>query len=315
MKKLHLLLAIFAIQYSYANPTLPSLEELAKINAQKRVMSFPEAHKYLKDQKKNLGDGIKVAVIDSGVNTSHPDLKNNIKMFDAYNFVDNSALQYDRIGHGTHVASIILQSAPNIQIMPIRVLDDYGRGTNENMFKGIKYAIDHGAKIINLSLGGTGITSIEKSTLETIISMARAKNILVIAAAGNESSNNDVSPIYPSNVWSDNLLSICSVDKTYHLSLFSNFGDKRVHVCAYGENILAANFQYYSDNKLYIEESGTSMATPFVAGLAALILSNNPNLLPYQVRDIIMNTSTSFSFLTGTSLTGGVINALEAVKF
>jgi subtilisin family serine protease len=213
------------------------------------------------------------------------------------------------------VASIILQSAPNIQIMPIRVLDDYGRGTNENMFKGIKYAIDHGAKIINLSLGGTGITSIEKSTLETIISMARAKNILVIAAAGNESSNNDVSPIYPSNVWSDNLLSICSVDKTYHLSLFSNFGDKRVHVCAYGENILAANFQYYSDNKLYIEESGTSMATPFVAGLAALILSNNPNLLPYQVRDIIMNTSTSFSFLTGTSLTGGVINALEAVKY
>lgn len=277
-----------------------------------------------------------VAVIDSGISVFHPQLQGKIAInhsevpsngkdddkngltddYLGYDFTKNTSFQVDPDGHGTHVAGIITQVNPMAQILALRVLGDDGNGSAENVSRAIRYAVDRGAKVINLSLGAADTIGKAESSYEPAIKYARQKNVLVLAAAGNNyGSDNDKTAFFPANTWDDNVMSICSNNVNGSLSDFSNWGKWRVHLCAPGENILSANSKYNALNgkpqMVYL--SGTSQATPIVSGVASLIYGLNPDLKPHQVRDILMSTAGRSQALKGKSQTGGILNAESAL--
>jgi subtilisin family serine protease len=275
-----------------------------------------------------------VAVIDSGLAAFHPDMQGKILInhneqslpigdWDGngykndvlgYDFVDASPAIIDTNGHGTHVAGIILAVNPKVKILPIRVLDKEGRGNSKNTMEAIKYAVNRGAKIINLSLGALDALHGTKNAYEEAIRLARSQNVLIVAAAGNNNSDNDQFAFYPSNIWEDNLISVCSVGSNYLKSSFSNYGKRKVHLCAPGDNILSANYNY-QDGLVQVMHSGTSQAAPFVAGAASLLLSINPSLKPFQLRNILMESVSKYpTLLSGVSQTQGILNLESAIK-
>lgn len=264
-----------------------------------------------------------VAVIDTGVgcnsNCYHEDLQgrtvNGINMQDPFLAPFDDGLD---LGHGTFVAGIIAANTnngfgiagvtlcnatftANVLIMPVKVLNSEGSGSDDIVYSGIVWAADNGAKVLNLSFGGEK----DSITLRNAINYAYSKGCIIIAAAGNS----DTYTFYPaaySNVISVGASSI--LDKKVS---FSNTG--KIDVCAPGENI------YSTDNKLschkYSQSSGTSFAAPFVSGLAALLLLHNDNLTQEQVRNIIEQTcddieDTGFDKQTGW----GRINVYRALK-
>ncbi len=252
------------------------------------------------------GKGVVVAVLDTGVDYTHPDLKDNIwtnpnpgngkdnngdgyiNDIHGWNFVDNNndVLGKDKIGHGTHVAGTIAGEnngfgvtgiAYDAKIMPVKVLDDSGAGSNATIIKGIHYAVDRGANVINLSLGGGN----GDSSLESAIQYASSKNVVVVMAAGNESG---IAPSYPARYAKNSGLAVGAVDQNKNMPDFSNRAgfNQLAYVTAPGVNI----YSTIPDNQ-YASYSGTSMATPHVAGVVALMLSANHNLTDSQVRQIV----------------------------
>ncbi|MEO1286197.1 MAG: S8 family serine peptidase [Chloroflexota bacterium] len=213
-----------------------------------------------------------VAVIDSGVCMSHPDLQG--RMVAGYDFVDDDNDPSDVFGHGCGVAGVIAANsnngigiagvAPNVNIMPLRVLDGAGLGNYSNIANAIIYAVDNGADIVNLSLAGTTSSAI----LEAAVSYAVDRGVVVIAAAGNFGSDRAFYPAaYPS------VIAVGSVDPgTLNRSSFSNFGPD-VDVYAPGRDILTTNM--LGD---YHFQSGTSFAAPIVAGITAMSESMNAPL-------------------------------------
>lgn len=275
-----------------------------------------------------------VAVIDSGLAAFHPDMRGNVLINSkelslpigdwdgngykndvlGYDFVDSSSTIIDTNGHGTHVAGIILAVNPRVKILPIRVLDKDGRGNSKNTMDAIRYAVKRGAKIINLSLGALDALHGTKNAYEDAIRFARSQDVLIVAAAGNNNSDNDQFAFYPSNIWEDNLISVCSVSSNYLKSSFSNYGKTKVHLCAPGDDILSANYNY-QDGLVQVMHSGTSQAAPFVTGAAALLLSINPFLKPFQLRNILMESVSEYpTLLSGVSQTQGILNLESAVK-
>jgi subtilisin family serine protease len=258
----------------------------------------------------HTGQGIIVAVIDTGVDYNHEDLKNNIWIntkeiagngidddgngyiddVRGWNFDNKNNNVLDNNGHGTHVSGTIAAEnngigvtgiAYNSQIMPVKVLDANGSGSYSNITKGIYYAVDNGAKVINLSLGGDSAND----TLKSAIEYASSKGVIVVMAAGN---NGDSIPSYPARYAYNSGIAVGAVDQNNNFANFSNrSGSKEI---AY---ITAPGVDVYSTvpNNQYDTYSGTSMAAPHIAGVVALMLSANPNLTESQVRQIIISTS------------------------
>ena len=218
---------------------------------------IPLAHQHTR------GAGVRVAVLDTG-GPNHLDLNDNLlPAIDCSGSGDPT----DHQGHGTHVAGVIgalsngigiLGVAPEVKIIPIKVLDDYGQSGFQQIEDGIRAAIAAGADIINMSLGATVPPP---DTLHAAIIEAANKGIIIIAAAGNDAGNVNFPAIYPE------VIAVAAVDKEGNLASFSSRGDK-VAVAAPGVNI----YSTYLANQ-YAVLNGTSQASPFICGVCALILA------------------------------------------
>ncbi|HEX5430183.1 MAG TPA: S8 family peptidase [Patescibacteria group bacterium] len=282
-----------------------------------------------------------VAIVDTGIHSSHLDL-NDGRVVAGFDMTTGEIIpansDSDDNGHGTAVAGVI-GAIPNnqkgisginwvVSMMPVKVLNSEGKGDISVIAEGIMWAADHGADVINLSLGGSGFPN--SSDLANAVSYAYSKGSLVIAAAGNDKAdqglNLDQNPVYP--VCEDNgqnmVLGVAASDISDRKSDFSNFGINCVDITAPGQEILTTAFfpSDPSDNVL-IYASGTSLATPVVAGVAALIKSENPSMTNAQIRDLILNTADNIDALNqdnclGSSCNGflgkGRIDALSALQ-
>ncbi len=284
----------------------------------------------------NTNDVI-VAVIDVGVGYHHPDLIDN--MWDGtncldengvflggcehgYNYVNNTKNPLPGApinpGHGTHVAGIIgakknnglgiIGISQNARIMALKVdLSSY------QIVKAINFAIKNNVKIINASYGGTGMSQTEYNAINSFINNGG----IFIAAAGNDTSDNDTTSFYPASFNLDEIVSVAATNQLDGISSFSNWGLATVDIAAPGSNIfsivctsdcttsIASQYQYWN---------GTSMATPQVSGLAALIWGINSSLSNLGVKNIILSTGDSISSLNSKILTGKRINAYNALN-
>jgi hypothetical protein len=255
------------------------------------------------------GAGITVAVIDSG-SGPHPDLDANLDagrtMFGSIDSV--GVLDIDNAGHGSHVAGIIAAVAnnaiggsgvaPQSRILPIRVLDAQGSGDSKDVSKAVRYAVDSGTKVINLSLGG----ATESTSLTTAIQYAVDRNVLVVAAAGNGAA--DSPPKWPAA--SDLALAVTAVDRNNSVTSFDQRGDY-IDLAAPGASILSTAS---NDYKI---QSGTSMAAAFVTGAAALLFAAQPSITAAQVRDVLQRTATDIGTPGRDTTFGyGLINLVAA---
>ena len=270
-----------------------------------------DAHKI----SKNLGQGIKVAVLDTGVDTNHNLLTTNFSSANEWrDYVDSDFNPADELGgrlsgHGTAVTGIVLQVAPKSTVLPIRVLDIDGTGDMDALVSGIMHSVSAGADVINLSLGS--FTS--SSVLNTAIQYAKKQGVYVIAAAGNQGANKSNFPARMSN-WKDyksHLIGVGSVDGRYNRSKFSNYGGF-LH-SAPGEGVQTT---YPGDR--FVNATGTSFSTPIVAGGIALLLSENSSaVIRTEIDDSLRFPSThvqgtvSVKLLLDTVLT--IVNPDTAV--
>ena len=275
-----------------------------------------------------------IGVIDTGVDYNHPDLVGNIwtnpgeiandgidndnngyiddvRGWDfAYN--DNNPSDVD--GHGTHVSGTIAGKgnngvgvtgvAWNAKIMPVKFLNDSGSGTLSNAILAIDYATAKGVKLTNNSWGGGGYSQ----ALYDSINAAGNAGALFIAAAGNSAQNADVNPMYPAGYNLANIISVASTTRTDALSSFSNYGLTSVDLGAPGSDIYST-----TPNNTYSTYNGTSMASPHVAGAAALLWSQNPTWTAQQVKNTLMNTGDAISSLAGKTVSGKRLNIFKAL--
>ncbi len=236
------------------------------------------------------GSGTVIAVIDTGVDLDHPEFQNRIAQ--GFDFVDYDNIADDGEGHGTHVAGTIAGAddgegitgvAPDASIMPIRVLDDEGYGYISDIIAGIRWAADNDADVINLSLGGGGYSQ----AMADAVAYASDLGSVVVMAAGNDGGR---SPIYPAAHAETHGIAVGAVDQDKSLASFSNRAGLTFldYVTAPGVGIFSStpngNYDYYS---------GTSMASPHVAGIAALLKSHDESLTPESIENLI--TSTAFN--------------------
>lgn len=213
------------------------------------------------------GEGVVVAVIDTGCDLDHPDLQDNL--VDGYDFINRSKYPTDENGHGTHVAGTIAASnnkkgivgvAPKCKIMPLKSLGADGEGNLKHICEAIIHAAENGAHIITMSLGTTLHAPIFKQTLD----YAKERGCVIFCAAGNSGQKNDI--MYPARY--PETISVGSISKDYKISKFSCSQGSELDFLAPGENIISC-----VPNDSYANMTGTSMANPFAAGCAALLLS------------------------------------------
>jgi subtilisin family serine protease len=242
-----------------------------------------------------FGAGMTVAVVDTGVEAAHEDLAGSVVAGTdlagdqaQVDPADNGMV--DPGGHGTHVAGIIaahanngrgiVGAAPGAHIMPVRVLDAHGSGTSSGVADGVIWAADHGARVINLSLGGG-----PSDGMRTAIQYARSKNALVFAAAGNGYQSGNT-PTYPAAY--PEAIAVAAVDSNLNHASFSNSGSY-VDIAAPGDMILSTYGGSTPNDYEYM--AGTSMATPYAAAEAALLMAENPNLTNDRVEQIMESTA------------------------
>jgi subtilisin family serine protease len=267
--------------------SLPAVANLGGINWALDAVNAPEAW-----AQGYTGQGVVVAVVDSGVDYTHADLRNNIWVNarevagngvddDSNGYIDDirgwDFVQYDNTpldgtGHGTHLAGTIAAEhnaigvngiAYNAKVMPVRVLDNNGNGSYARIAEGVYYAVDNGANIVNLSLAGTGTSP----QLQAAIQYANDRGVLVISAAGN---NGGVSPLFPASLANQYGLAAGAVDVNNQFPSYSaRSGATPVnYVVAPGSNLLST-----APNNAYQVDTGTSMSTAVVSGVAALLIS------------------------------------------
>lgn len=262
-----------------------------------------------------LGDAeIIIAVVDTGISPDHAEFA--ARLVPGYDFVNNDNGPDDDHGHGTHVAGIIGAAidnqlgiagiCPRCSLMPVKVLDEHNIGSWFTAAQGLVYAVDHGARVINLSLGA----SAPSSTIEAAINYAESKGVLVVAAAGNAGSHE---PFYPAAY--ENVLSVAATDGTDALWQLSNFGET-IDVTAPGHLIYGVHPDMNNKFGGFTFKSGTSMASPHVAGLAGLLLSTNASYSPDELRRIIVNTADDLGTQGWDSQYGyGRINVYSALTY
>jgi subtilisin family serine protease len=267
-----------------------------------------------------------VAVIDTGADSSHKALSKNmwqdpdnqnLKVY-GWNFVNNQPNPNDDHGHGTHVAGIIGAMADpqdgvsgvahNVSIMAVKYYFEMNTGATNlrNTIKAINYAVDHGAKIINYSGGGPEFSEDEYLAIKR----AEARGVLFVSAAGNERQDTDMigNYYYPSAYRLSNIISVAATDINNNLLKSSNWGRSKVDIAAPGENIYST-----LPNGRFGYMSGTSQATAFVTGVAALLLSQDPTLKPHQIKEIIAGSVDRVPALFNKVATGGRLNAYSAL--
>lgn len=278
-----------------------------------------------------------VAVLDSGVDYTHPDLMENMWQRPAsiaeytddelgvinddygFNAVNQNGDPMDDNGHGTHCAGIIGAVGGNgwgiaginwkVKIMPLKFMSSGGFGTTKDAIECINYVINRRKAGVNVSIISASWGSTMKSkALGDAIKNAGDAGITFIAASGNSSANSDKSPHYPASYQLPNVISVAALNRNDELASFSNYGAKTVHVAAPGAEILSTWLGHE-----FKEASGTSMATPEVAGVAALVLSVEPKLTVEQLRDRLFKSVDKIDALSGKVSTGGRINAARAV--
>ena len=337
--------------YLYAVETIPEGEPFAVKQGSPRVPNDPRFGEQWNMRNGNDADidgpeawatqtgsnDVLVAIIDTGIDYNHEDLQEQIWRnpgesgggkenngldddnngykddYRGWNFVFDNDDPYDNNQHGTHCAGIVGAVGNNskgiagvnwrVKMIAIKFLDQNGSGTTEDAAEAIIYATKMGAKVLSNSWGG-GENS---RTLQDAIQFAHDRGVLFIAAAGNESSNTDRTANYPSNYNVPNVVSVASSDRNDALSSFSNYGRYSVDLAAPGSSILSA--QPLSRYQLL---SGTSMATPHVAGVAALIWAQYPNLAMNQVLVRLLGSADRKSAFIGRMVTGGRLNAANA---
>ncbi len=265
----------------------------------------------------SLGQDTTVAVIDTGAQLDHPDLDENFEDVARYDFVDDDrnpterevgldadgdGLEDELMGHGTHVAGIVARMAPAAEIMPLRVLNSEGRGNTFTIAKAISYAESEGADVINLSLG----SSRRSATLQGVIKDTVRDGVVVAAAAGNSNSS---LPHYPAAgngtaASADGLVAVSAVDRYAKKSGYANYGTW-VDIAAPGDGI-RSTFPV----GMYANWSGTSMATPFVSGQAALIHAVYGSLDPEGVETKIRRSAQSLTLQNLTYV--GMLGAGQA---
>jgi thermitase len=286
-----------------SNEFIPNDTDLRNQYALSRINAFPSWALTQGDPK------IVVAVIDTGVQLNHPDLRN--KLVAGYDFVGKDGvpdtIPNDENGHGTHVAGIaaaatnnslgIAGACPKCRIMPIRVLDAQGNGYLSDIARGIDYAINNGANVINLSLTGP-----DSNTMAAMVARAWNKGAFIACAAGNDQNQY---PLYTYPARYETCMGVASTTKDDLRSSFSNYGSW-VEVAAPGSWIYST-----WNNGGYNSINGTSMATPYVAGMAGLVMSQG--LTNQQAREKICKTADPIAE-TGTSWRCGRINMHRAVS-
>jgi subtilisin family serine protease len=282
-------------------------------------------------------DGIIVAVVDSGIRYTHQDLSANMWHNPGEvpgNFSDDDGNGYvddvfgintaagngnpnDDYGHGTHVAGIIGAKGFNgvgvagvcwsIQLMACKFVDQQGNGWISDAVTCIDYARSKGAKVINFSWGDTDFTS---QALYDAIAAARSAGIIVTAACGNESLNNDIYPLFPASYDLDNIVSVAATTRRDELAGFSCYGPTTVDLGAPGDEIFSC---WNGGNSSYQYLAGTSMAAPMVAGACALVWSQHPSENYNQIIARILNNVDPLPELEGKCVSGGRLNVKKAL--
>jgi subtilisin family serine protease len=262
---------------------------------------------------------IVVAVIDTGIDPNHPHIKNNLYAVDGKAGKSNYGVDFstkrpttkpnDTHGHGTHVSGIIKSIFPEVKLLVLKYYNPQASG-QENLnstIKALEYAVDNNVDIINYSGGGPE-PSIEELK---VLRKAEAKGILIVAAAGNERSNIDDKrhAYYPASYGLDNIISVSAHDKSIKIIPSSNWGRLSVDLAAPGHHIKSS---IPGGKAGYM--TGTSQATAFVTGIAAIIKSNYPELTYEQVKNSIIASSKKIGSLSGKTLAGGKLDAFGALR-
>jgi subtilisin family serine protease len=278
-----------------------------------------------------------VAVVDTGIDPNHNVFKqsgaiwtnpyeipangidddNNGYIDDVrgWNFINNTPTAWDDDGHGTHVSGIVIGVATDIlaatvaqapiRVMPLKFLGADGSGSTSMAIKAIYYAVNNGAKVINNSWGGSNYSA----ALHEAIAFAYEHNVVVITASGNSGKNNDAGPIYPSSLTDvPSLISVAAINDAELIATFSNYGKSSVHIGAPGVSIIST-----LPNNAFGYSSGTSMAAPFVAGLAALAFREATNLSAYQIKELLMDAGNDVSSLAAKTISGRRVDVLQSV--
>ena len=272
-----------------------------------------------------------VAVVDTGVDVVHPDLAPNVWTnpgevagngvdddangfaddVRGWDFVEDDASPQDEEGHGTHVAGTVgarggdgigvAGTAWRTTLLPLRVLGPDG-GSASDLISAYGYAAEAGARVVNLSLGGPDGLRAERDAI------ASHPEVLFVAAAGNEGANNDADPEYPCNYALANVVCVAASDQFDDLAEFSNFGVRTVDLAAPGVSIASD----YPDSRVAFMD-GTSMATPHVSGVAALLAAAAPAATVADLRAALLDGADQKLSLAGTTVTGARLNAFGAL--
>ncbi len=293
--------------------------------------------------KNTQGEGIKVAVIDTGVNYLHPYLSRNIainsneipgnKIDDDQNgfiddvfgwdFVNEDSMPFDDNGHGTHVAGLIASTAfgvaPKAKIIPVKVFNTGGGGDLGTVLMAFIYAVDQGADVINFS---GGADTFRYKLLNAAMVYAKSKNVTIVVAAGNSTTDNDVKPTFPTNLSFENLLQVASTNSKNELSFYSNYGAKSVKFAAPGGDEktggeLLSTAVWNPKGSVLTAMQGTSMSSPLAAGTVALMLSMDPLLKSQSqaLETILAQTLVPSETLVNKVKYPGVINAGNVTEF
>jgi subtilisin family serine protease len=253
---------------------------------------------------------IVVAVIDTGFEYTHPEIKGNVWTAadgsHGYNAIKGTLDPMDDNSHGTHCSGTIGGKSvgvnKKVSIMGVKFLSAEGSGDDAGAIDSINWAASHGAHVMSASWGG-GPANPE---LEGAIKNAGDKGILFVAAAGNEMNDNDKTPSYPASIKLDNVISVAATAKNDSMAYFSNYGATTVHVAAPGVGIYSSVL-----NGKYDSYSGTSMATPHVSGVVALMLSQG--IKSQDIKSLLIKTSMPFLGLRDKVVAGGRMDAFAAV--
>lgn len=285
-----------------------------------------------------------VAIIDTGVDYNHPDIAPNywansgetgldaagnskttngldddgngfVDDFRGWDFVNNDNDPMDDHNHGTHCAGTIGAKGNDgigvagvnweVSIVGVKFLSGSGSGSLADAVKAIEYTTALGVTLTSNSWGGGGYSD----TMYAAITGANTAGVLFIAAAGNDAANNDSTPHYPSSYDNDNVIAVAATDHVDGMASFSCYGLTSVDLGAPGKDILST-----TASNTYASYSGTSMATPHVSGVAALIKSAYPDATAAQIKARLLNTADPVASLNGKSVTGGRLNAYNALE-
>jgi subtilisin family serine protease len=276
-----------------------------------------------------------VAIVDTGIRYTHEDLAANMwvnpgeiadgKDTDGNGYVDdihginataNNGNPIDALGHGTQVAGLagavgsnakgITGVAWSVRLMALRFFDDAGNGYVSDAIACIDYARKHGADIINASFGSPSYSS----SLYSAINSCRSAGIILVAAAGNDGTNNDSTPFYPASYNLDNIVAVTATTRTDALASYSNYGATTVDLGAPGSDLYTT---YHSSDSAYVRNSGTSLATPVTAGAFALLKARHPTDTYLEWIDRVFAAVDPLPSLQGKCVTGGRLNLANAL--